>query len=82
MTSEECHQRAADCAASAGMSRDLMVASEFMTLAAHWRAMAVRETFLGHVADPVEASPPSRSPRTKGVAPAKKPQVGGIRAKC
>ena len=55
MTSDECHQRAAECAANADMARDGSVASEFMKLAAHWRAMAVREIFLGHVADPVEA---------------------------
>ena len=58
MTSEECHQRAAACAASADMSRDRSLASEFMTLAAHWRAMAVRELFLGPVADPADALPP------------------------
>jgi hypothetical protein len=49
MTSEECHQRAANCAASADMSLDGAVALEFMTLAAQWRAMAVRQMFLGHV---------------------------------
>jgi hypothetical protein len=55
MTSEECHQRAGECAASADLSQDGWVAAEFMKLAAHWRAMAVREIFLGRVADPVEA---------------------------
>jgi hypothetical protein len=52
MTSKECHQQAAACAASADQAKDGEVASEFMILAAHWRAMAVREIFLGHVADP------------------------------
>ena len=57
VTPEECHQRAAECAASATMSQDASVASEFMILAAHWRAMAFREIFLGHVMDPTEAIP-------------------------
>lgn len=52
MTSQECRQRAADCVANAAMSNDSLVASEFLRLAAHWRAMAVREIFLGHVAEP------------------------------
>jgi hypothetical protein len=39
------------------MSRDGATASEFMTLAAHWRAMAVREILL--VADPADLHLPA-----------------------
>jgi hypothetical protein len=55
MNSEECHQHAADCAANAEMSLDEAVALEFLRLAGHWRAMAVRQIFLGHVDERVEA---------------------------
>jgi hypothetical protein len=55
MNSDQCHQRAAACAANAEMSRDGAVALEFLRLAGHWRAMAVRQIFLGHIDDPVEA---------------------------
>jgi hypothetical protein len=57
MTSQECHQRATDCAANAALSNDCQVASEFLLLAAHWRAMAVRDIFMGHVDDPAGAGP-------------------------
>jgi hypothetical protein len=55
MNSYECHQHAADCAANAGVSQDEAVALEFLQLAAHWRAMAVRQIFLGNVDIPVES---------------------------
>jgi hypothetical protein len=54
MTSEECHLRAAECATNAAMSGDESVTSEFMALAARWRAMAVREIFLGYACDPAD----------------------------
>ncbi|MGA0603289.1 hypothetical protein ACO2Q3_21455 [Caulobacter sp. KR2-114] len=55
MTSEECHLRATACAVSAGLACDVMVASEFMALAALWRAMAVRDGFLGSLTEPAAA---------------------------
>jgi len=51
MNSDECHQRAADCAANAELSPDGTIALEFLKLAGHWRAMAVRQTFLGRALD-------------------------------
>ena len=54
MTNEECRRRAVQCAANASVSPDTSLAQEFLTLAAHWRAMAVREIFLGHVDGPVD----------------------------
>ncbi|MEI9964835.1 MAG: hypothetical protein WDM92_09075 [Caulobacteraceae bacterium] len=34
------------------------VSLEFLRLAAQWRAMAVREIFLGHIAEPAEPPAP------------------------
>ena len=53
MTTEECQRRAADCAENAAISADSSIALEFLTLAAHWRAMAVRQIFLGSADRPV-----------------------------
>ncbi|MGZ6049191.1 MAG: hypothetical protein ACXWKN_12400 [Phenylobacterium sp.] len=61
MTAEQCQQRAADCSASAAASLDGSVAAEFLMLAAQWRAMAVRQIFLGH-ADPVEPASSTARP--------------------
>ena len=44
MTSEQCYQRASECAATAAIAPAEDVALEFMKLAAQWRSMAVRET--------------------------------------
>ncbi len=41
------------------MSGDAWVASEFLTLAAYWRAMAVQEIFMGYVAAPAKAARPN-----------------------
>ncbi len=49
MNSAECNQRAAACAANAALANAEAVSLEFLKLAAQWRAMAVREIFLGHV---------------------------------
>ena len=49
MTSEECHERANQCAANADASVDQAIAMEFLKLAAQWRAMAVRTIFLGSI---------------------------------
>ncbi len=55
MNAQQCHQHAADCAANAEMSRDGALALEFLTLAGHWRAMAVRQIYFGQGEGPAEA---------------------------
>ena len=47
MTADQCHDRARRCAAYADMAAAEDLALEFLELAARWRAMAVRENFLG-----------------------------------
>jgi hypothetical protein len=47
MTSDQCHDRARRCAAYADIAPLENLAQEFLELAARWRAMAVREDFLG-----------------------------------
>ncbi len=57
MNSAECHQRAAACAANAALAGAESLSQEFLQLAAQWRAMAVREIFLGSIdAAPLPAS--------------------------
>ncbi len=51
MDAEQCRMRAAECAANAVISADESVSLEFLRLAAQWRAMAVRNIFLGAVAE-------------------------------
>ncbi len=61
MNAEECNARASACAANAASATVESVALEFLNLAAQWRAMAVRQIFLGHVGDPLgltETAPP------------------------
>ena len=54
MTSEECHERANQCAANADASVDEAVAMEFLKMAAQWRAIAVRTIFVGSMEAAVE----------------------------
>jgi len=54
MTSEECNERAAECAANASFAASEPVSLEFLKLAAQWRAMAVRCIVLRPADDPVE----------------------------
>jgi hypothetical protein len=49
MNADECNRRACECAANAAISPVDAVALEYLKLAAQWRAMAVRENFLGHL---------------------------------
>ena len=49
MNAEECNKRAAICAENAAAASDEVVSTEFLKTAAQWRAMAVREIFLGFV---------------------------------
>ena len=66
MTAEECNAHASACAAKAAMAQDDSVAMEFLTLAAHWRAMGAREIFLGsieHSIDPTDALSRPADPR-------------------
>jgi hypothetical protein len=51
MNSEECHKRASVCAANAAIAPVESIALEFLKLAAQWRAMAVRQIFLGRVGE-------------------------------
>jgi hypothetical protein len=53
MTNEECHLRAAQCAAKASVRADTSIGLEFLVLAAQWRAMAVRKGFLGYADRPL-----------------------------
>ena len=62
MNATECNQRASDCADNAAASVDESVELEFLRMAALWRAMAVRQIFLGHVVAP----PPARRPDPSG----------------
>ena len=55
MTAEECHDRASICAANAALARSEPVASEFLRLAAQWRAMAGRVILLGSLGEPGSA---------------------------
>jgi hypothetical protein len=49
MNAEACYARAAECAANAALASVESVALEFLKLAAQWRAMAVRDIYLGLV---------------------------------
>jgi hypothetical protein len=51
MNADECKMRACQCAANAAVSPLESVALEYLKLAAQWRAMAVRENFLGQLGD-------------------------------
>jgi hypothetical protein len=52
MNADECNRRACECAENAAISPIEPVALEFLKLAAQWRAMAVRENFLGQLGQP------------------------------
>ena len=54
MTADECNRKAAECAATAAAATDESVSLEFLKLAAQWRAMAVRDIFLGTMGEPIE----------------------------
>ena len=56
MDAEQCRERAAECAANALISTDEAVSLEFLRMAAQWRAMAVRDIFLGSM-DEVDGAP-------------------------
>lgn len=55
VTADECNERARACAANAAIAPVEAVKQEFLTLAAQWRAMAVRQIFIGQIARPAEA---------------------------
>jgi hypothetical protein len=56
INARECHLRAAECAARAATAPAESMSLEFLNLAARWRAMAMRENFLGQMGTP--APPP------------------------
>jgi hypothetical protein len=49
MNADDCNKRACRCAENAAISPLESVALEYLKLAAQWRAMAVRENFLGQL---------------------------------
>jgi hypothetical protein len=49
MNADECNRKASECAVAAAISPVDAVALEYLKLAAQWRAMAVRENFLGQL---------------------------------
>jgi hypothetical protein len=57
MNAEQCHQRASECAANAAIAPAEAMAGEFLQLAAQWRALAVRDNFLGRLGDPAPIPP-------------------------
>lgn len=59
MTADECNRRACECAANAAIAPIESVSLEFLRLAAQWRAMAVRQIFLGDVGKTVGPSAPA-----------------------
>jgi len=63
MTADECHQRAAACAASAKLAVSEPVALEFLRMAAQWRAMASRTIILGSLDDSPVLDAPGRGAR-------------------
>ena len=65
MTAAECNRRASACAANAALANTEVLSLEFLKLAAQWRAMAVREIFLGVVEVP---APPALSILAPGSA--------------
>ena len=52
INAKECNLRAAECAAKAASAPDESIGLEFLNLAARWRALAVRENFLGQLGAP------------------------------
>jgi hypothetical protein len=54
MNAKECNYRASECATNAAESADELISLEFLRMAAHWRAMAVAEIYVGNVAVPAE----------------------------
>jgi hypothetical protein len=59
MDADQCHVRAAECAANALVAADEQVSQEFLKLAAQWRAMAVRTIVLGSVDEATAAPQPA-----------------------
>jgi hypothetical protein len=51
MNAQECNSRASECAANAALARVEWIAQDFLKLAAQWRAMAIRESFVGQVGE-------------------------------
>ena len=51
MNANECNGRANQCADNAGLARAEWIALEFLTLAAQWRVLALRESFIGQIGD-------------------------------
>jgi hypothetical protein len=54
MTADECNARASNCAANAAVAENQFIALEFLSMAAQWRAMAVRDISLGQLSAPID----------------------------
>ena len=52
MNAEDCNRRASACAANAAIAPVEALTLEYLKLAAQWRAMALRENFLGQLSAP------------------------------
>jgi hypothetical protein len=74
MNAMECDLRAAECAAKAADAPIESVALEFLKLAAQWRAMAVRENFLGQLGD-APAPPTSAALLDSGLGSTAPPNI-------
>ena len=59
MNAQECHRRAAACTAYAALTTTNALSLEFLNLASQWRALAVREVFLGIIDQPAAAALPA-----------------------
>jgi hypothetical protein len=69
MDARECQRRAEACARKAATAPLESLTMEFLRLAAQWRAMAIRETFVGQLEVPAAKTPfgaALRPPRATG----------------
>jgi len=62
MDADQCYLRASACVANARLAADHTVSTEFLKLAAQWRAMAVRTIMLNRADGPSTASSTTESP--------------------
>jgi hypothetical protein len=65
MNAEQCYKRASECAQNAALAGDADLAVEFLQLAAQWRAMAMRDVFLGRMDEPEPIGGIGQAERTR-----------------
>jgi len=61
MNADQCNRRASECVTNARLAADHTVSTEFLKLAAQWRAMAVRTIMLDPADGPSTAPSPAES---------------------